>query len=318
MALLLTCTCGAQFEVDEVWAGKTISCPDCRRPFTVPSLTKPVLPANLLALTSTVLALVGAFTLVGSVAAIALGVVALVHLRRLRDKESGTGFAVFGIATGVVGIAVTVLALRYPDTLGVGPYFRSSQWADKVDTGGELEFQHKDGESGFRITRPSHEWGVVRDYRQVNGVVEALLQQPPKVLFMQTTRFAFVDVAINQVNNTRPLSEHQENFLADLKRDRPADADRFDARPNQPSRITEVVFRNGHEGTTLRQGDTESLEFLLDLRCGDQPWSMLVRLCRTRAGQLYTVRGYAPHRTFDKVETELRKVMDTFRPIPRE
>ena len=316
MAFLLTCTCGARFEVDEAWAGKTISCPDCRQSLTVPPLPTPTQPTNALALLSAVLALVGAFTLVGSVVAVVLGLAAVIQIGRQRDRAPGLGYALFGIAAGIAGTALTVLAFRSPDLFGLGPYFRASQWADKVDFGGELTFESTEGGQGFRISRPSHDWGVVREKKVGNGILDALQLTPPRVLFMQTTRFAFVDVTIEQVNDKRPLSEFQETFLADLTRERPDEGDRFGPRRSNGSRISRAALRKGCEGTTLKVGDNEFLEFVVDLHCGDQPWSMIVRLCQTRGNKLFTLRAYAPHRTFDKVEDECRKILDTFRTIP--
>jgi Domain of unknown function (DUF4190) len=316
MALLLNCKCGAQFEVDEAWAGKTISCPDCRQSIAVPPLPKPSQPTNACALLSLVLALVGAFTLVGSALAVGVGLVALAQIARQRDKAPGAGFAVFGIVAGLLGTAVTAAALRHADLFGLGTYFHAIHWDDKVDYDGDLEFVSPDGKQGFRIKRLSREWGVVRERRGSNGILDGLQIQPPAALFKLKSREAFVDVTIDQVNNLRPLTEYQDNFLADLTRERPDEGDRFEPRRGNGARISSVNVRKGREGTTLKVGDNEFLEFVVDLRCGDQAWSMLVRLCRTRDNRLFTLRGFARQQLFTRIEDDLKKFLDTFRTTP--
>jgi hypothetical protein len=314
MALALTCACGARFEVDEVWAGKTITCPDCSQPVVVPSLP-PALPVSPLALASTVLALVGAFTLVGSLAAILVGIAALVHVTRQREQVSGFGFAGFGIALGIVGTTFTVIALRSPDLLGLGHAVRSSQWADKVDTRGPLEVEGK----GMRLTRPSRAWGVVKAERRFgHGVVDALRsrQQAPDLLLMQTARFAFVDVTSDQKTNPRSLEDYQALLIEELKADRSLPAEPFEERPANTPRITDVQVRQ--QSPRVQKGNVQVKECVLDVRCGDQNWTLLVRLQMAPGNKLYTLRGYVPRRNFDKpeVEAELRQVLDSFALVP--
>src|ERR1700680_726121 len=102
MPLSLTCDCGARFEVEDTLAGQTVACPECQAPLKAPGGQLPPLRTSTLALASVVCALVGAFTLVGTVAAVVLGVVAVVGILRQRDRLAGLGFAVFGIVAGVL------------------------------------------------------------------------------------------------------------------------------------------------------------------------------------------------------------------------
>src|SRR5689334_10210143 len=106
MALSLSCSCGAAFEVEDTFAGQGVSCPDCGAALVVPPLRPPQLRTSGYALASVVLALVGAFTLVGTAVAVALGAAGLVSIARHRDRLSGAGYAVLGI---VLGAALTVL-----------------------------------------------------------------------------------------------------------------------------------------------------------------------------------------------------------------
>jgi hypothetical protein len=312
MALALTCVCGAHFEVDEVWAGKTINCPDCSKPVEIPALP-PAPPTSPLALASAVLALVGAFTLVGSVVALLLGLAALVHVLRRREQVGGLGFAVFGIVAGLLGVGLTYLALRHPDLLGLGHSVRSSQWSSKVDTRGPLEIDRKD----FRVKRPSRAWGVALERKFGHGVVDALQKrQVPELLMMQTARFAFVDVSSDQKNAPQPLEYWRNVLIEELKAAPPLEADRFEDRPANVPRISEVQLRQ--DGADVRKGDLQYKDFILDIRCGDQPWTLLVRLLLTPGNKLYTLRAYAPRRIFDKpeVQAELRQVLDSFTLLP--
>src|SRR2546430_889492 len=123
MAPSLSCSCGAGFEVEDTFAGQTIPCPDCAAALEVPPLRPPPpappppppaggggwrrpprpppqLRTSGFALASVVLALVGAFTVVGTALAAVLGVVALISIARRRDRLSGAGYAVLGIVLG--------------------------------------------------------------------------------------------------------------------------------------------------------------------------------------------------------------------------
>src|SRR5690242_4976461 len=108
MALALTCPCGAAFEVEDTFAAQTIACPDCGAALKVPPLRPPRLRTSGFALGSVVLALVGAFTGVGTAVAAVLGVMALVSIARHRDRLGGAGYAVLGI---VLGTGLTVVTL---------------------------------------------------------------------------------------------------------------------------------------------------------------------------------------------------------------
>ena len=105
MALSLSCACGAAFEVEDTFAGQSHRLPRLCPALKVPPLRPPRLRTSGYALASVVLALVGAFTVVGTAVAAVLGVVALVSIARHRDRLSGAGYAVLGI---VLGTGLTV------------------------------------------------------------------------------------------------------------------------------------------------------------------------------------------------------------------
>src|SRR5438045_2244643 len=69
MALSLSCACGARFDVDDAQAGKEVVCPECQQSVKAPAASPAVVTTDW-ALASVVLALAGAFTVVGSLAAV--------------------------------------------------------------------------------------------------------------------------------------------------------------------------------------------------------------------------------------------------------
>ncbi len=77
---MLTCACGARFEVDDTLAGQDVFCPECQQPLKTPALDRPPQLTSGWALASVVLALVGAFTVVGTILAVLLGFYALLHI----------------------------------------------------------------------------------------------------------------------------------------------------------------------------------------------------------------------------------------------
>ena len=77
MPLALTCTCGVHLEIDDKFAGQIVNRPDCGRAVQVPRTEASGRQTSGLALASIILALVGAFTVIGTVLAVLVGVLAL-------------------------------------------------------------------------------------------------------------------------------------------------------------------------------------------------------------------------------------------------
>src|SRR5580692_8101012 len=97
MPLSLTCICGARLDIDDKFAGQVIHCPDCNRSLnTVASAPEPAQTSGY-ALASLLLALTGAFTLVGTVAAVVCGTMGLAHIREAPERIGGKRIAQAGI-----------------------------------------------------------------------------------------------------------------------------------------------------------------------------------------------------------------------------
>src|SRR5262245_61669252 len=101
MALSLSCPCGARFEVEDAFAGQNVACPECQQAVAAPALNRQPLLTSGYAVASVVIALVLAFTGIGPLVAVLLGIIGLVHIRKHRDQVAGTGYAILGIGLGV-------------------------------------------------------------------------------------------------------------------------------------------------------------------------------------------------------------------------
>ena len=118
MPLSLTCDCGARFEVEDALAGQSVACPECQQPLKAPSFQRPVVRTSGFALASFLLAVVGAFTVVGTIAAVVLGLIAVVRILRDRERIAGLGFAGFGVGLGLAFTAITLWAISNGELFG--------------------------------------------------------------------------------------------------------------------------------------------------------------------------------------------------------
>ena len=128
MPISVTCECGSRLEIDEKFLGKEIPCPDCQRPLpTKPPPTPPPLdlPDNRrtsgLAILSLTLGLVGSCTVIGSLAAIGVGIWAIKVIGRSK-KLDGLNLARAGVVVGGIGIFATLVMLITP--FGLDGVFR--------------------------------------------------------------------------------------------------------------------------------------------------------------------------------------------------
>lgn len=165
MPISVTCACGARLEIDEKFLGKEVPCPDCQRPLPTQAPVQPPpleLPDNRrtsgLAVASLAVGLVGMFTIVGSLAAIGLGVWAARVINR--DKKlDGLRLARAGTAVGGVGLALTLLVLITP--LGLDALYRELAFAFLGRTTYGLGTTIENAGQDFVVKRPSvGHWGV--------------------------------------------------------------------------------------------------------------------------------------------------------------
>lgn len=267
MTLAINCTCGAHLELDDRFAGQTIQCPDCKKSLQAPSLTSPSQRTSGLALASLILALVGAFTVIGTLAAVVLGVVALRQIARKPDQLTGRRFALAGMGAGVLLTAVSLFAYLKTDLFGLDRLLRSPMWAGKLDYNESLEI----AAGTIIVKRPNHHWGHYRPRETQDN-------------FGQPTRSEFV-ILVNLKDDAHAIAfSFPKGQLPDNMEDyRKAAIPKFlhselirlltpkrgaDSLPEHSYReIKEIPFENGKSKEDL----------LLDVRLGRHERTFLVR-----------------------------------------
>jgi hypothetical protein len=304
MALVLTCACGARFELDDGLAGLEVPCPECQVLVKAPDLPAPHPRTSYWALASTVLALTGAFTVVGTVAAVGCGIIGLVVVLRQRQRVRGLGFALFGLVAGVVLTAVTVLALNRSLFENWGDRMRETLLADQIDvTGNELVVPEPNDR--FTLTRPSKYWGrQLGD--QTDPMVKVLTWSPANLTLVRPNRFAFVDVtALGPADKSAAVEKIAESqklhTIVDKYRTTASPAEIYIAPEGQPM-----------PPRTIRDDFSNDLELVLQATCNHRPWKIILRLCE-RNKQWYLVRGYVPEDRYRDAREEMTRALDSFR-----
>jgi hypothetical protein len=328
MPFALTCDCGARFDVDDLQAGKDVLCPECRGPVRAPERAAPP-RLSLWALASVVLAVFGAFTLVGTVAAILAGVCALMIIHRQPDRLTGNGVALGGIAAGIVFSGLTLALLARPGVVPVAAWARQRGMAGQVDTTGTPEMMSRTGD--VVVSRPSDDWGRARNDRTDDPVVGEL-QQKRELLLVNLGRHAYVDVFRDTTNTGHTLQQYGEILEQDINPPRTPllgedDTPRFRTAPGRPGWPGVVVlegnrpFRPTSEQVTdlapVDGHDVRQWEYVQPR--GGQKWMFIIRVYKKRGPvptPIHVVRAYTPLRRFEANEEELRRILDSVR-IPQ-
>jgi hypothetical protein len=320
MPLALTCDCGARFDLDDLLAGKEVPCPECGHAVQAPA--RAAAPrTSLWALAAVVLALFGAFTLVGTLLAVVVGLCALLVIRRQPDRLRGTGLALGGIVAGLILSAISLAVLARPDVLPLGGWLRQRTLAGQVDSSGALEMISRSGD--VLIDRPSRDWGRARN-DQTDDPVVGELQKKLDLLLVNVRRHAYVDV-FRDTGNTN-LAFEQLRPLLDEALNPPraplvGEAERRTNPWGQPIADVGPFPPRFKAGRDLESVDGYSVrEWEVEQARGGQKWWFLVRVYkkpRPRVGDaVFVVRAYTPKRRQADNEEELRAVLNTLR-IPQ-
>ncbi len=304
MALSLTCSCGAQFEVADTFAGQTITCPDCQQSVKVPTLQKGAVRTSGYALASTVLSLIGAFTIVLTVVAVVLGLIALRSIARHRRQVTGAGYAVFGIVTGLAFTGLTVVALSRGELIGMDR-LREQLRAGQVDYTGPMEIVR--AQDGFAISRPSPRWGVSR-----GQLAEHLLEEGD-LLLANLAKDAYVEVNVTEGLRHLSLEQCRDDFLSAFHN--PNHQGIFQ-RQRTSLRMTGFKLR---ESRRLPPVDgTEGAEMLFEVRLAGQALTYLAHIIKKeRSDRVYVVSGWVARRHFGQLEPELRRALESFRLVSK-
>jgi hypothetical protein len=308
MALTLTCPCGAAFDVEDTFAGQTVSCPECQSSVKAPALRLGPRRTSGFAIASLVLALVGACTPIpiGPLAAVVCGLLALVTIGRSRGRLAGAGLAVFGMVLGVLFTAVMAFAVSRGELFGVGDQFRKQMLDGRVDFSGPLEIVPP-GE-GFKITRPSDKWGVAKQ-----DLVQELNNQS-LLMLVNTAKDAYVDVTA-LASPGRSLDQLRQSVVTAFKDQEAGDG--FGGQQGGDFRRVSDLKLRDNQRLPDRDG-CQVAEIVLDVRVLGQPLTYLIRVVKEpRSGRAFQVRGWTSRRRFVQEESDLREVLDSFHVLPR-
>lgn len=304
MSLSITCQCGAKLEIDEKFAGRAINCPDCNRPLKTKLAEPEAARTSSLALASLLLALVGAFTVVGTIAAIVCGVIALGQIRRTPAEIGGRRFAQAGIVVGGIFTLLTLVVLWSGDLLRIDGYIRTIEWAGKIEyPAGEKVAIIPDDVDRSReptIDRPSAAWAKLTHKAPDSNVVDDL-------------------VLVNLWEDAYIVCLTKKDIDPQIKLDdyRPEGRDRF----LQSDLVRKILGRVGlnspplegkeRDGGRQIQG-TEIHEFILDVRLAGIDRTFLIRVLR-EGTQLKVLAAGTRQSRFARLLPEFTKALDSYR-----
>ncbi len=299
MSLLQSCPCGARFEVEDTFAGQTVSCPECQNPVRVPARANRPLRTSGYALASVMLGVMLTFTIVGTVLAVILGVVGLVAIARHRDRVTGAGYAVFGIVWGCIFTGVTLLALSRGEIFGTS-WIRQQVMAGEVDHSGPLEFTSED--DGFAITRPSARWGVAKE-----ALLERL-QPGASLLLVNVLKDSYLAVSV-EFKGPATMAQLRAALIKNFNESPP---DQFFGKGSNNPRKRHFKERETHHLTAINGAEVE--EITLDGREMGQALTFQIRIIKDDDNRtVYYISAWAQSRRFADVQPELKKAMDSFR-----
>jgi hypothetical protein len=303
MTLSLTCACGARLEIDDKFAGQPISCPDCQQALTAPAATGAPLRTSGFAVASFVLALVGAFTLVGTMLAVVLGALALVDIKRHRDQVTGRGYAVAGVVLGVLLTGLSLFAYASVELFGLDSLMREPQWVGKLDYPPEKEIRNT--QVGYAITRPSEKWGVYQDRKP--GPLDVQVRQ--NLLLVNVAEDAYLVCWPEPVAEQLSLEESCKQALRDFQ-----DADLTTGPGPVKRNFRASQFEVRSEKVLPVANGLEAVEMVVDKSVGGQRRTYLVRVVRKRGdSQVYLVAAGTSRHRFARLQAQLRQGLDSFR-----
>jgi hypothetical protein len=308
MSISVTCQCGARLEIDEKFLGKEVPCPDCQRPLPtkVPPTPPPLdLPdyrrTSGLAVLSLTLALVGAFTIVGTIAAVVVGLLAIKEIAGKSSKLEGLNFARAGIILGAIFTVITLAALISPTVFGLDAFLRQVALAGRVSypSGDIIESTHGLNRDNIVLTRPSRFWGA---YLPPNALTNNL--ESDDLIIMNIVEDAYIAC---QTVNFDGAPENEEEKLKKI-------LERF-----YKSELVNLLGRLGgnplgQEATIvdnkLTEGDAKR-EVTLDMRLGGINRRFLLQFPANERNSLTLLVGAARRSRFERFREDFRKTFDS-------
>jgi hypothetical protein len=292
-------------EIDDKFSGQTVYCPDCQRALQTPKSTPPTtLRTSGFALASIMLALVGAFTLLGTVAAVVVGIIALAQISRQPDRVTGKRYAIAGIVLGIMLTGGTVLALQNIELFGLSNVINDAQWTGRLDHGGKLEVERP----RFTIKRPSDRWGVFKRESKPGSYQpptsgELLLVLPGEDIAVLCFTERVTQNASIETCRKEAVEKIKKNYYDGLfKKNTPSQGDEtfipktktVDPKPDMPN----VAW----------------VEMELDKKVANEMKTLLVHVYKPDRGDtMYVVVGATRKNNFSHAEKQMREAMDSFK-----
>ena len=304
MPISVTCQCGARLEIDEKFLGKEIPCPDCHRPLPTKAPAGPP-PLELpdyrrtsgLAVLSLTLALVGAFTIVGTLAAIVVGVFALKEITNKSGKLEGLGYARAGIAVGAVFTFITLAALASPYVFGLDVILRELALAGRlknpdgeiikidINNGGDLEIQRP---------TPPDQWRLL-----LAGANQTPDFEPDLLILVNVGEDAYI-----ACQSSNPDGDEDDDALEKraIERFRKSELVKLIGKTKSEALPAHTVVEKKPKAADGTQ------EIILDMRIGSHERRCLLIYSTDKAQQrMKLVVGCARKNRFDRLQEEFRK-----------
>jgi hypothetical protein len=307
MTLSLTCACGVHLEVDESFAGQTINCPDCQRPLRVPARGQVPVRTSGLAITSLVMALVGAFTILGTILATMCGFLALASIRRAGGQIAGRGYALAGIVLGFVLTGLALYAFMSFELFGFDELMQEPQWLGRLDYPEALPVTRSAGRHGYRITRPSKSWGMLKAQQQQPNFMMGPNMQPPSLLLVYPKEQAYIVCVPIQV-----FPEETMDQCARRAEDEFRELDLSSMASHQLRHKVRLTRRSTQ--TLTPKGNVAGMELMVDKQGQGPERTFLLRVWRRKQeeGYMYLVAGGTRKNNFARMEPEIRRGLDSF------
>jgi hypothetical protein len=243
--------------------------------------------------------LVLAFTGVGTVLAIVFGLIALASIARNRDRVTGTGYAVFSIAWGVVFTGLFLFAVVKGEMFGVGEGLREATLGRDVERGGPLETRRP--ASNFAINRPGPKWYIAKP-----SLAEKLGYDPDGLVLVNLAWPAYVGV---EQTFALSLDAGREELLKRY-RDNSGGWD-FNLKKMQPRRSGLQVRDNKRLDSS---SGLERAELVFDVKVEATLFTFLARVLHDpKTNRSYVIQAWAPRTVFASAEPEMRQALDSFR-----
>jgi hypothetical protein len=299
MSLPITCACGARLEIDEKFAGQTVPCPDCNKPLQIPTAATAVQEAarqtSGWAITSLVLALIGAFTVIGTLLAIGCGIIAQRQIDRQPDKIAGRAYARCGIILGSLLTVTSLLVYFTAEWVGLDALLREPEWAGRLDFSGPLQVTTKH----FELTLPSHRWGLLR--QSVKEANADTLDESRVFVNVRDDAHVFC-VFWTLFRPEDSMKENQERAIERL-------------RNHELPKIVKkgAVSEAKVESATVLAApkDKERAEIVVQLTAGGQRRKFLLRLDIDRDKLYMIAAGTRLHR-YERTLPQLKEIVETF------